>query len=609
MYSAQFGGRAGRSKGKAPKSKKKKCPVCGKKGYCHKEDQCPTIAAGGNGGGKQPPLAIKATGGAGSGRGNRVTRRAKGRSAKGGDHRAPAQLPLPAGFLRAADFSEAGAAGHLAFAEARGGDPFLYFDAACDVGAVLDTIARLASEKKLKSKEPAGALYRRALDEAACNYGGCVCRQYLKPNRPWDANASRAAMIREPDPRRLWWSVGLGPGFLARDGADDASSEEDENEGEGEAGDDGQSAGVEALVAAATADPSIVGFFANLDYAILHRKGQDRDAQLRRFRASCTAAQRLDLPLQVSISPTPLEVGEDGSSSSSNGKTNTATMDAEERNELYTQVCRDLAKILVACSPSGGGGGGGGEGGGGGNPTSATALRVHLTNWSGKCEQMVKLLGAFPDTLFVGMTARVGFAKAAMAHACAFDVPLNRLLLETGAPLALPAQVATFEGKGAFCHSGCIPFVAEAIATHKKTVSAMEVARAATKNIVGLYGRGLGARAAEAAAEAASRAEEATKALADRAEKAAAKKAALQAAEAKAAAQAAAEGGDSGGGGEGGEDEDEGGRGKKKKKKKKKRNKNERGGEGGDRGKKKGGDGDAVAQDEAAAADVDLGFF
>ena len=111
---------------------------------------------------------------------------------------------------------------------------------------------------------------------------------------------------------------------------------------------------------------------------------------------------------------------------------------------------------------------------------------------------MIKLLGAFPDTLYVGMNACVGFGKATSAHECAFDVPLKRLLLESNAPLALPTKVQAAQGKGAFCHSGCIPFVAEAIAQQKKTVSAEEVARAASENSVRLYGRGLASRAVQA---------------------------------------------------------------------------------------------------------------
>ena len=46
------------------------CAVCGKKGYCHKQDQCPTIAEG-SGGAK---VLTKAKGGAGSGRGNWASR-------------------------------------------------------------------------------------------------------------------------------------------------------------------------------------------------------------------------------------------------------------------------------------------------------------------------------------------------------------------------------------------------------------------------------------------------------------------------------------------------------------------------------------------------------
>lgn len=44
-YSASFGGRAGRAKGKTPKKKKSKikCPLCGKNG--HEEADCPRAQA------------------------------------------------------------------------------------------------------------------------------------------------------------------------------------------------------------------------------------------------------------------------------------------------------------------------------------------------------------------------------------------------------------------------------------------------------------------------------------------------------------------------------------------------------------------------------------
>ena len=204
---------------------------------------------------------------------------------------------------------------------------------------------------------------------------------------------------------------------------------------------------------------------------------------------------------------------------------------------------------------------------------------------------MIKLLGAFPDTLYVGMNACVGFGKATSAHECAFDVPLKRLLLESNAPLALPTKVQAAQGKGAFCHSGCIPFVAEAIAQQKKTVSAEEVARAASENSVRLYGRGLASRAVQAKAEATFRAEEATRFLAAKAQEASMKIAALKAAEAQAANDNSCENG-------------EGTRKKKKKKKKKRKNRNKD-----ESADEQDNEHRLADRDEAAAADVDLDFF
>jgi hypothetical protein len=142
-------------------------------------------------------------------------------------------------------------------------------------------------------------------------------------------------------------------------------------------------------------------------------------------------------------------------------------------------------------------------------------LKIQLGCWQGKCSHMLLLLKAFPDTLFIGMNASVGFAKSTRAHECAFEVPLNRLILETDAPHATPAPVAAALGRAAFCHSGLIPFVAAAIAEHKVgavspvgdagggTISAADVARAASENTARLYGGGVAARAAEAAEAAA----------------------------------------------------------------------------------------------------------
>jgi hypothetical protein len=108
------------------------------------------------------------------------------------------------------------------------------------------------------------------------------------------------------------------------------------------------------------------------------------------------------------------------------------------------------------------------------------------------------LLKAFPDTLYIGMTAAVGFAKSSNAHMCAFDVPLNRILLESDAPNGVPAPVVAVLGRSAFCHSGLVPFAADAVAQHKgEMVSAVDVARAACENTVRLYGHGIETAQAE----------------------------------------------------------------------------------------------------------------
>ena len=398
MYSGTFGGRAGRSKRSAPK-KKSKCTVCGKKGCSILE--CPKVKSG-----EVDPNKVQSTkskGGAGSGRGNRSTRKAKPTSADGAVKQDGPCLPF--GFFRNTDFSETGIAGHISAAEY----PFLFFDAGCDVGATIDTIDQL---KKLKRKCKPTELYQKAIATSAANYGGCICRQYLKPGRPWNASSPRIAMIKEAD-SRVWFSLGLGPRFVPEDGQADETL-----------------TGHAALLSAISADLNVVGVFANLNYnpEVLLQHGQDRGAQLCRLRTTCKVAMEKDVPIQVRISP--------GGSSDEEG--------------MYTAAMQDLAKMLMEMEES------------------KTPLRVHLVCWTGKAEQMVKLLQAFPDTLFVGFNGTVGYSKAALIHESAFDVPLNRLILESDAPLAIPAAINEANSAISFCHPGLIPYVAAAIAEQKK---------------------------------------------------------------------------------------------------------------------------------------------
>jgi Tat protein secretion system quality control protein TatD with DNase activity len=100
-------------------------------------------------------------------------------------------------------------------------------------------------------------------------------------------------------------------------------------------------------------------------------------------------------------------------------------------------------------------------------------------------------LQKFPHNIWIGMDGSVTFAKVTRAHECAFEVPLSKVLLETGAPTTIPSQISKSKGREAFCHSGLVPYIAESIAEFKSggalDVSAEEVARAASTNTILLY--------------------------------------------------------------------------------------------------------------------------
>lgn len=183
-YSASFGGRAGRAKGKTPKKKKSKikCPLCGKNG--HEEADCPRAQADSEdaeGVGARGGEAAK--GGAGSGITHKTSRRAKG---SGKDGSAAPKLALPLGFTAAGDagalstlssISEAGGGG--GGGEGGSGLPYLFFDAGCDVGATLDHLTTMPSTRKKSKGSTPTTLYQQSLASSASNYGGAICRQYV----------------------------------------------------------------------------------------------------------------------------------------------------------------------------------------------------------------------------------------------------------------------------------------------------------------------------------------------------------------------------------------------------------------------------------------------
>ncbi|XP_058960888.2 putative deoxyribonuclease TATDN2 [Pocillopora verrucosa] len=110
--------------------------------------------------------------------------------------------------------------------------------------------------------------------------------------------------------------------------------------------------------------------------------------------------------------------------------------------------------------------------------------RIHLHCYTGSSAFATRFFREFPN-LFIGMTAVVTFAKATNIHELAFDVPLEKLLLETDAPYFVPSQVADKHNK--FSNPGMAIFTAQRIA-EIKGVALEEVLETVRKNTARVYG-------------------------------------------------------------------------------------------------------------------------
>lgn len=110
--------------------------------------------------------------------------------------------------------------------------------------------------------------------------------------------------------------------------------------------------------------------------------------------------------------------------------------------------------------------------------------KIHLHCFTGSMDFAMKFCKEFPN-LFIGITALVTFAKARNIHELAFDLPLERILLETDAPYFVPSQVADKRNK--WSNPGMAIFTAQRIA-EIKGVTLEEVLETARKNATKMYG-------------------------------------------------------------------------------------------------------------------------
>lgn len=228
---------------------KLRCHVCGETGHVRRE--CPGIADDGRGESKY----TKKKGDAGA-----THLKNKGRKHESSNESAQAggDLHLPAGFEQEQE------------------DPFVFYDASCDIAATLEY---LQSGRGAKNKQPyknAVAEYQQALllAESSTNFGGLVSRSVLKQGRPWVTPLE----IRT----KAFFVVGLNRDFLYND--DEAAC----------------AVAVAALLESANQTTNkIVGFYSDLDYTSTTKAGCHVDCQLRRLRCTCQAAGEAGLSLQI----------------------------------------------------------------------------------------------------------------------------------------------------------------------------------------------------------------------------------------------------------------------------------------------------------------------
>jgi Tat protein secretion system quality control protein TatD with DNase activity len=314
-------------------------------------------------------------------------------------------------------------------------EPLVVFDTGCDVGASLDSLSILWKAAEAKCL----ATYRADIATSPW-YGGAICRQYLKVGKKWNPTAPHVLRMLSADPH-VYFVIGLGHGYL--EGIDVIEEENQIYNSEDSDNDDNEQDAIDILTSALDEDDRIVGFCAKLDYSLEAISRTTRETQLRRLKVTCQVAFQEGMVIQIRIT------------------------DAE--GKYQSQCWKDLATILLEFTPE----------------DNRPPLLAHLSSWSGKSETMMKLLEAYPDSLYIGLNPAMGFLKATQAQECAFDVPLNRVLLETDN--VIPSPVSKSLGRKAYSHSAQIQYCILALAEQKKLDPAI-AARMTMETMIRVYG-------------------------------------------------------------------------------------------------------------------------
>lgn len=245
----------------------------------------------------------------------------------------------------------------------------------CDGSATLQFLQNgRAGALFQKTKEDTLQEYHRIVSKstATSNFAGCIAQVYLKTNQLWSATSTLPLPWSEVKYLSALLVIGLNPGY-------DCLEEHREL--------------AKSVMRAACADRHrVVGLCAMLDYSI----DDCRAAQLARALVTCKAAVEAEIPLQLKLF---------------SGAVVARTECQENGTSPYLQLLQDVCMILET------------------HPT----VKMHLCSWTGLADDMMTLIHRFPGRVWIGLDGSVTFAKAgSLVHECAFDIPIECLLLETG---------------------------------------------------------------------------------------------------------------------------------------------------------------------------------
>jgi hypothetical protein len=340
-----------------------------------------------------------------------------------------------------------------------------YYDVSCDIDATIEFCKHGRGKNKISLKE-AIIEYRSFLEDADdhTNFFGMISKSVLKPNRPWSINTSSllaASSLTDPEcesmtttttsisfterlSQKTWYMIGLSRDFLV------------DNNHSGSGVDDEMESTINLLIETLDGNKDvIVGYWTVLDYtvSVCDRRGYDVESQKRRLVATCTAAGRVGVTVQLQVLP---------------GASSLDDTQQVARTE-YAQALLSLHTILLELT------------------TEFPDIQIVLADWYGLAPHMLSLLAAFPKNVIIGFDATLSFAKATYLHECAFEVPLDKFVLMTST--TIPATVANAFGRDAFFHSGLWPFVAVAMAHYKKTTTSSieDIVQASYDKTIELY--------------------------------------------------------------------------------------------------------------------------